>query len=253
MRYGKLAIASLFVLAASTVQAQTVYSGADLNAGPGNLHPISAAAAAAFDTAAGALGTVNLINFESSPVGSFASLTPVPGVTLTGMDYQNNQLYVNNTPNFPIAPALDGFNVTSGGAKYVEQIGGTATFTFSSPIQAFGVYLTGVQVGFFQDTITFNDGTFKTINVPTQFPSNNSNGSLSFVGFTDSGKFISQVTITASNNFGADAIGIDDVRFVNSPANSSVPEPGVNALLIGMGITGAGFLARRRRSARKVA
>lgn len=35
--------------------------------------------------------------------------------------------------------------------------GGTLTFTFTAPVQAFGAYFTGVQPGFFQDTIGFDD------------------------------------------------------------------------------------------------
>ena len=246
MRFSKFVLPVLVVLISPSVQAQVVYGGADLNAGPGNPHPNSTLSASQFDTAASVLGSLNLINFEGAPVASFSSLVVAPGVTLTGLDFFGNQLYVNNTPNFPTAPALDGFNITSGGTKYVELKGGTATFSFSSPIQAFGLYLTGVQTAFFQDTITFNDGTSKTVNVPTQLPSNNQNGSLSFVGFTDAGKFISSVTITASDRFGADAIGIDDVRFVNSPT-SAVPEPGALALLAGLGVSGSLFISSKLR------
>jgi len=247
MDFVRLSLAGMLVLTAPAIHAQTLYSGADLNAGPGDAHPNSLAAATLFDTSAAGFGTVNLIDFESAPVGSFTSLPVAPGVVLAGGGINGNPLFIRNTPSFPAAPALDGFNVTTGGAKYVEQIGGTATFTFSNPIQAFGVYLTGVQTGFFQDTITFNDGTFQTINVPAQQPSNSANGSLSFVGFTDPGKFITQVTITASGSSGADAVGIDDVRYVLSPA--AVPEPGSMALLFGLSLSGtAGFLAKRRRA-----
>ena len=246
MCFRKYALCALFALVASSAQAQVVYTGADLNAGPGNPHPNSTAAAAQFDSAAGLLGTVNLINFESAPVSSFTSLAAAPGVTITGHDYRGDQLYINNTPNFPVAPALDGFNTTAGGAKYLEQIGGVSVFSFATPIQAFGLYFTGVQTAFFQDTITFSDGTSHTINVPAQLPSNNSNGSLSFAGFTDPGKFITQITITASDNLGADAIGLDDIRFVNSPA-SVVPEPGALALFAGLGISGGLFVSRKLR------
>ena len=256
MKTNALGFTALTLLAlgitAPSVQAQTVYSGADLNAGPGDPHPNSASAAASFDTAAGTLGTVHLIDFESAPLGTFTSLTAATGVTLTGSDYKGNPLYVNNTPNFPSGIPLDGFNTTPGGSQYVEQIGGTSTFTFSTPIQAFGLYLPGVQIGFYQDKLTFNDGTSQTINVPAQLPSDRFNGSLSFVGFTDAGKFITQVTITASNNFGADAIGIDDVRFVTSAPPATTPEPGTLALLAGMGISGSAFLARRRKQIHKV-
>ena len=254
MKTCALGLTALTLLAigftAPSVQAQTVYSGADLNAGPGDLHPNSTAAAASFDTAASTLGTVHLIDFESAPLGTFSSLTAAPGVTLTGINFDGTPLYVNNTPNFPAGIPLDGFNITPGGSQYVEQIGGTSTFTFSTPIQAFGIYLPGVQIGFYQDNLTFSDGTSQTINVPAQLPSDRFNGSLSFVGFTDPGKFITQVTITASDNFRADAIGLDDVRFVTS-TTATTPEPGTLAMLAGVGISGSAFLARRRKQIHK--
>lgn len=48
------------------------------------------------------------------------------------------------------------------------------------------------------------------------------------------------------------ASGIDDISVIQS-APLSTPEPGSIALLAGMGLSGAGFLARRRKNARKAA
>jgi len=50
-----------------------------------------------------------------------------------------------------------GDTTTIGGTKYVNVLGGTLTFTFAAPVQAFGAYFTGVQPGFFQDTIGIDD------------------------------------------------------------------------------------------------
>jgi hypothetical protein len=240
---------ALAVVCVTPLGAQTVYSAADLNVGPGGAHPNSASAAASFDTAAGGLGAENLITFESAPLGSFTSLNAAPGVTVTGKDLNGNPLYINNVPNFPSDPPLDGFNVTPGGSQYLELMAGTATFTFTTPIQAFGAYIIGVQHNFFTDTVTFNDGTSQSIDVPYQLPSNSTNGSLSFVGFTDPGKLITQVTITSGvpgpRGFG-DFVGIDDVRFVSTPAISGVPEPGAYALIASLGLSGAALLRRRR-------
>jgi hypothetical protein len=244
MLYGKLALAALCLVTASSVQAQTIYSAADFGAGPGNSHPNSDNKAAQFDAAAGALGTESLINFESAPVGSVFSLTVAPGVVLSGADFQGNPQGIDDTPNFPPAPALGGFNTTLGGKNFVDIQGGTATFTFSSPIQAFAAYFTGVQTAFFQDTITFNDGTIQSINVPGS--ADTSLGGVGFAGFTDPGKLITTITITASNNAGVDFIGIDDVRFVTP--TTAVPEPGSVALLIGLGISSSVFVRRRKNS-----
>jgi hypothetical protein len=159
-----------------------------------------------------------LITFESVPVGSFTNLVVAPGVTISGVDGSGNNLFINNTPDFPSAPALDGFNTTPGGANYLEMKGGALTFTFAAPVQFFAAILTGVQTSFFQDTVTFNDGSSQSINAPGT-GTNSSNGALDFVGFTDAGKSITSVSInagTASQDF----IGVDDVRF-----QAVVPEP----------------------------
>ena len=239
MRFGKLALATLLVVASASVQAQTTYVATDTAAGPGNPTPNSTAKAIQFDTAASMLGSENFISFESAPLGNFTTLVAAPGVTLTGVNSS-----IRNTPSFPTNPALDGFNTTAGGSQYVEQLGGSLVFTFNRPIVAFAALFTGVQPVFFTDTITFNDGTSQSITIPAL---DATNGGVSFAGFTDAGKTITSVTITPGTSQGGDFIGVDDARFVYA-----VPEPGSLALLAGMGAVGAGFL-RRRKQANKAA
>ena len=123
--------------------------------------------------------------------------------------------------------------------------GGALTFTFARPIQAFGAYFSGIQTNFFADRITFSDGTIQNLSIPG-VGTTSSIGALSFVGFTDVGKSISSVRLIASNALGADAIGVDDVRFQNIAA--AVPEPASWALMIaGFGATGAAMRRRRER------
>jgi len=223
------------------------YTGEDLNAGPGSAHPNSAAAAASFDTAAAALGNVSTITFEGAPVGGFSSLTVAPGVTISGAEYTGANQTILNSPSFAPNPALGGFNTTPGGSEYVNMLGGTLTFNFATPTQFFGAYLSGIQTAFFQDTVTFSDGTTQTIDVPGA-GTTGSNGALDFVGFTDAGKSISSVTITASNQFGADEIGVDDVRY-QSLSTSPVPEPS-SLMLMFSGIAAFGVGYRRLLAAR---
>ena len=189
--------------------------------------PNSTAAAASFDTAASLIGNISIITFESAPVGSFTNLTVAPGVSISGTSRDGNNQTINNTFDASF-PSLDGYNTTSGGAKFAEMLGGSLVFTFNTPIQFFGAYLSGVQ-NFVQDTITFSDGSAQTINVP-EAGTSNSIGELVFVGFTDAGKSISSVTINAGTN-GFDAIGVDDVRF-QSNTSTAVPEPGSAVLLL---------------------
>jgi hypothetical protein len=226
--------------------AVVTFTGEDLNAGPGSAHPVSSAAAGSFTTAASAIGNVSTINFESSPVGSFNSLVVAPGVTLTGTNYNGGNQAILNASNSPSFPSLDGFNTTPGATNFVEIYAGTLTFTFATPTQFFGGYLTGIQTYFFQDTFTFSDGTSETINVPGT-GTTNSVGALDFVGFTDAGKSITSVTINAGTSpGGADYIGIDDVLYQSTP--TTAPEPTSVFLAIAGGFMLAfGFQRRSKR------
>ena len=217
------------------------FTGEDLNAGPGNPTPGSSAAAASFATAAGLIGSIATINFESAALGSFTSLTVAPGVTLTAVTTGS----INNTPNFPSNPALDGFNTTPSGAKYVESLGAIMTFTFTTPVQFFGAWLTGTQINFFQDTVTFNDGSSQTINA-VQTGTDSSHGAVAFVGFTDAGKSISSVTVSSGTGSAGDFIGIDDVSYQTA---SSVPEPASFGIVVA-GLLGLGFAYRRQQAKR---
>ncbi len=220
-------LASVFVFAFVFSGRADTFTGADLGVLPSSPSgPNSTAAAAAFGTAAASLGNVSIITFESAPVGSFTSLTVAPGVTISGTDRNGNNQAISNTFDATFL-SLDGYNTTPGGSNFVEMHGGSLVFTFTSPIQFFGAYLSGVQ-DFVQDTITFNDGSAQTINVP-EAGTSPSVGELVFVGFTDAGKSISSVTVNAGTN-GFDDIGVDDVRYQSSV--SSVPEPSSVVLLL---------------------
>ncbi len=232
----------VFVVAiAFNAKADVVFTGADLGVLPSSPSgPNSTLAAANFDTAAALLGNASIITFEGAPVGSFTSLTVAPGVTISGTDRNGNNQAISNTFDATF-PALDGYNTTLGGSQFVEMLGGSLVFTFSSPIQFFGAYLSGVQ-NFVQDTITFSDGSSQTIDVP-ETGTSSSIGELVFVGFTDAGKSISSVTINAGTN-GFDAIGVDDVRYQSNA--SPVPEPSSVVLLLAILIFGLRSLRTRQ-------
>jgi len=244
----KLITAGLVLLPLILVPASAgviTFTGADLGVLPTSPSgPNSTAAAASFDAAAALLGTVSIINFESAPVGSFNSLVVAPGVTLTGSNVGGTNQSINNTfdANFP---SLDGYNTTSGGSQFAEMNGGSLVFTFTTPIQFFGAYLSGVQ-NFVQDTYTFSDGSAQTIDVP-ETGTSSSVGELVFVGFTDSGKFITSVTINAGTN-GFDALGVDDVRYQSGA--SAAPEPGSMALMLTSCLFGLALWFRRRWAVR---
>jgi hypothetical protein len=237
-----VALALLACSAASASASVITFAGEDIMATTTSAHPTSSAAAGSFDAAAAAIGNVSVISFESAPLGSFASLTVAPGVTISGTSAGGTNQSILNASNSPTIPTLDGYNTTSGGSRFVEVEGGTLTFTFASPVQFFGAYFSGVQ-DFFTDVVTFSDGTSQTIDLP-EAGTSPSVGALDFIGFTDAGKAISSITLNAGNSFaGYDFIGIDDVRFQSTV--SAAPEPSSVALLL---LAGAlAFSARRSR------
>lgn len=227
-------VAALLLTAGSALPASAAlvaFSGEDIMATTSSPNPNSAAAAASFDAAIAPQGGSSLITFESAPLGSFSNLTVAPGVTINGTDYSAANQTIRDTTDFPPAPTLDGYNTTPGGSHFVEMMGGDLTFTFAKPIQAFGAYFSGIQTNFFDDTVTFSDGTSETLHIPGTGTSINT-GALSFVGFTDIGKSITSITINAGipgdPAAGFDDIGVDDVQF----QAAAVPEPNSMALLL---------------------
>ena len=176
-------------------------------------------------------------------MGAIDNLVVAPGVTLSGLDAFGQLQTIRNTSNFPSYPSVDGSNTTAGGANFVEMPGGTLVFTFAKPTQFFGAYLTGVQSNFFADSVTFSDGTSQSFAL-TAAGTSSSVGEIAFLGFTDAGKSISTITMTASSPSLYDAIGVDDVQFQTGLA--AVPEPSsMVSILAGLGLIG---MSVRRRA-----
>lgn len=241
-------IAAVLGIAASSfgsgmdIAAIDTYVGKDPSAGIGSPIPNSQAAASQFDNAAASLGALNIINYENLLTGPFTSDFVAPGVLVD---------LINNTDPAGIAengwfagatPNLLGYNTTPGGLKFLGQVPiaevGTTTvrFTFTTPIQAFGTYITGLEQLNSPLHIQFDDGSAQNIDL---LGNPNDEGGAIFFGFTDASRPISQVSMVLTNVTGGvrDIFGIDDTRYVN------IPEPATMTLLL----VGAAAIRRARR------
>jgi len=201
--------------------------------------PKSMAAAAAFDTAVGA---VPIINFDTTTFGN--------GVHST---YTN---IVDATACTPaLGGALDcGYNTTVGGSKFLldlptSQFNGIVTFSFDTPVDAFGAYFTGWDSNGHNLTYTTIGGATVSLPMPPGGPSN-SVGGTAFFGFIDPGASITSVTFNAMGVFVKEAVSIDDIRYRPlaslPPAPVPVPEPGT-LTIAGLGALAIGLYRHKRR------
>jgi hypothetical protein len=238
---GPLAL-GLLLLAGPARAELLIFQGADNGAGPAGPRTNTAAARADWEEA---VGTFHVIDFEGLAPGHFTSKTVAPGVTVS----------LTNNDDYPcqgicsVDSVSMGFDTTSGGTKHLQVVplwqspnDVDVTFTFSTPIDAFGGYLTATDTawpGTF--SLRFNDGTAQTVAITE----NTGPGGILFVGFVDFGASILSITYHVAGSFvtGRDIFGVDDVVYHKV---SSVPEPAV-WLLLGSGV--AGLVAWRRRHA----
>ena len=232
---GAAGLLAITLLMAPAVKASVItYVGGDVGATSGDPRPNSNNAAASFDAA---VSDETIIDFESSPLGAFSSLALTPGASISSSTSASVLNVAEGTPD-----SLFGYNTTSGGSQYVSLFGGSLTFSFAAPIDAFGFYISGVQLD--GETVSFNDGIPEQITIPNL---GLSFGGVEFVGFTDFGAGISSVTI----NTPGDITGVDDLRFATGEAGGggsgppSVPEP--SSLLLFGTIAGGIAVLRRRR------
>ena len=239
MRTALVLAASLSLgLAASADASVVTFYGADNGIGPAGPFTNSAAAAANFDAAT----TNSVITFEGATLPNVAS-----GVSLTSTgDVGTGIQSTNQTPL--------GFNTTPLGSNWLQVIpdfnsaGASWTFTFTTPISAFGAYFTDTETGFPGPlSINFNDGVLQSLPVTKTA----TGGGILFFGFTDIGALITAVTISTGATDGSrDVFGIDDVRF---GASNAVPLP-ATLPLFATGLGALGLLGwRRKRKAQAAA
>lgn len=236
----KTIVASLIycLLTYSASYGVVIFQDFDPGAGPADPRPNSIAAAAAFDAAAGALGMVKLIDFESVSLGyAPPSRTVAPGVVaqLVGTTTSGSSGYFNATGN-----TIHGYNTTLAGSRYlrVDPMSGGAgvRFNFADPIHAFGTYITGLGTANGNLSAQFTDGSLVVLPIVGA-----DDGGVQFFGFTNAGVAISSVFVRFQGG-ASDIFSVDDVRYV------TVPEPST-WLLVGLGFACPAAIRLRRRTA----
>jgi len=157
-----------------------------------------------------------------------------------------NQIGYNTTGATNVASSAGHFYMVGGAFGTSSYLTTTFTLNFSTPVHAFGAYLTGVQTAVGTVTASFNDGAAQSIVLLNSAVNANNAGS-QFFGFTTTG-LVSSITFTTTNigtgsNAVRDVWGIDDIVLGNF---SSVPEPATFGLM-GVALLGLGALRFRKR------
>jgi PEP-CTERM motif len=228
---GAVLLASMFWASTSKAGTIAIYQGQDDGVGAPP-YTNSDAAQASFLAAAGGYGGTVTETYEELATGYYSPISVAGGasIALSAPDYGDGFSGISADTN----GVLYGFNTTPGGSQWLGFPGGSATFTFATPTNSFGTFLTGLQTvftnsedGLLDFTFTDSDGTVQDLE-----PTINVDGGAQYFGFTDTATFTS-VTITDLSD---DAWGIDDTSY-NSGPSTGVPEPGTLGLL-GLGLLG---------------
>lgn len=152
------------------------------------------------------------------------------------------------------------FNTTEGGGQWWE----TSTpfsITFTSPVSAFGFYLT--DLGDFDGTLWLllyarADNNTPSARLAIEAPQDATNGSLTFFGFVDDkGQYaridfsITQGTCNEGDECPEDFIGFDDLTFgalrQDEPPPNGAPEP-TSLALLALALLGLAWSSRFRRA-----
>jgi hypothetical protein len=199
-----------------------------------------------FDAAVGPTTLETFTNTFHFPISSGVLNSLTNDATASGPPILPGDIQPGVTYSTPVGSG-NFFNIDAGAnftGGFLDTVTGNGplTITFDSPVRAFG-FDTNALVGSSM-TVTINGGTpfANTLPVAPTF-------NMQFFGFESGAQDITSVTLFSP---GSVSFAIDNFVF---PAGGTppppVPEPGSVALLIGMGLSGAGFLARRRRNARQ--
>jgi hypothetical protein len=235
---------ALALLSIPTIGSAQIFSGVDVGTGivaPGVLTPNTTTARNAHIASLGG-ATINLLTFESVALGQTINLAPGVTATYTNQDAAFGGVRTGNTTNL-------GYNTTAGGNRFMgaspASFGGTGslTFNFSTAINFFGAFVTGVErPSCGAITATWGAASFA---LPNSGDPNacSATAGIQWFGFRSNNLFTS-VTFTEVASPGLrDIVGVDDVIY-----GVLVPEPS-SYLLMATGLAMVGLVAKRRRRA----
>lgn len=255
----KLGIATIVAASSASASVVGIYGGIDTGVGPGGPFPNSTAAEAAFWAALSVSGPT--VTFEGvsglSNLGAGVSATILTGDPLSGLKTADQHDFC---PPGCTTPDHLGFNTTSGGNEWLQVVppfnsaGTSVVFSFSSAINAFGLWLTDTQSGLPGPiTITFNDGTAESLSVtkngvvfdPLGIPTYP--GGAVYYGFITDAPFSSLTISTGATGGTRDEWGIDDITLSEGGTviNDS-PEPSTWSLLLGAALVTISLKFRSR-------
>ncbi|MGM9514870.1 PEP-CTERM sorting domain-containing protein [Roseateles sp. DB2] len=210
-------------------------------AGAANAALVGSTSLVSFNAASAGLGSQTLVDFEAAPPGGFS----VSGSTAVGLAPSvRNQAGLWNPSGTHFLGVDDAGNLDQFSS------GDTMTFTFSSALRAFGLYVVaGGDV--IEGDLTLSIGSTVLSNGPQSGAMTDGFGSYAyFMGFVagDAGDAFNSITLKSKGDFFF-VFDVDDLRFTPAGKASDVPEP--QALSLALLAACAAGVASRRKAARR--
>ena len=179
-----------------------------------------------------------VLTFEGiAPTGSF--IKPAPG--FAGVTFTD----ATNASSANVAISSATFFGTPTDVLFLDKFTDPLLLTFSPNVNAVGF---NIASGFGAGTATLTVFNGNTLLDTENVSAASETVFTTFTGFSNLGTITSLTITPQTNHF----VLIDNLAF-GKPRIQATPEPGSIALLVGMSVSGAGFLVRRRRNAHKAA